>query len=166
MFKLNRMTDYAIIVLGALAHRRGEVLNSVQLAELTGISQTTVAKVARRLQTGDLLATRRGANGGYRLERAPEDISLVTVVEAIDGPIAVNGCVDGAQDPCAVSHCCFMSSQWNKVNGKLRKALAGISLADLIDPSQIFSAPRPARAARPADHARAAQPGRRETARL
>ena len=141
MLRLNRMTDYAIVVLGALAHRRGEVLATAQIAALTGLSQPTVAKVAKHLQGNDLLATRRGVNGGYLLQGHPEDISLVWIIEAIEGPIAVNGCVDGAHDPCAVASCCFMSNQWNKVNAAIRTAIDDITLADLIDPSQLFTAP-------------------------
>ena len=141
MLRLNRMTDYAIVVLGELAHRRGEVLATAQIAALTGLSQPTVAKVAKHLQGNDLLATRRGVNGGYLLQGRPEDISLVWIIEAIEGPIAVNGCVDGAHDPCAVASCCFMSNQWNKVNAAIRTAIDDITLADLIDPSQLFTAP-------------------------
>ena len=117
MLRLNRLTDYAIVVLGALAYRRCDVMPTAQLATLTGLNQPTVAKVAKLLQGAGLLETRRGASGGYRLLAAPQDISLVDIVEAVEGPIAVNGCVDGAQDPCAVSNCCFMSNHWNKVNG-------------------------------------------------
>ncbi len=64
LLRLNRMTDYAIVVLGALAHRQGEVLATAQIASLTGLTQTTVAKVAKRLKACDLLETRRGVNGG------------------------------------------------------------------------------------------------------
>ena len=141
MLRLNRMTDYAIVVLGALAHRQGELLATAQLAELTGLAQPTVAKVAKLLQSSDLLTTKRGANGGYQLADDPADISLVRIIEAVEGPIAVNGCVDGAQDPCIVTNTCFMSNHWNKVNSTLRDALADVSLADLIDPSQLFPIP-------------------------
>jgi len=138
MLRLNRMTDYAIVVLGALAHRQGEVLATAQIAALTGLTQPTVAKVAKRLQACDLLETKRGVNGGYQLVGNPSELSLAMIIEAVEGPIAVNGCVDGAQDPCAVSNCCFMSNQWNKVNGTVRAALEAVSLAELIDPSQLF----------------------------
>ena len=144
MLRLNRMTDYAIVVLGALAHRQGELLATAQLAELTGLAQPTVAKVAKLLQSSDLLTTKRGANGGYQLADEPADISLVRIIEAVEGPIAVNGCVDGAQDPCIVTNTCFMSNHWNKVNTTLRDALADVSLADLIDPSQLFPIPEEA----------------------
>ena len=135
------MTDYAIVVLGALAHRQGEVLATAQIASLTGLTQTTVAKVANRLRACDLLETKRGVNGGSQLTGDPAELSLTMIIEAVEGPIAVNGCVDGAPDPCAVSNCCFMSNQWNKVNGTVRDALHAVSLAELIDPSQLFPLP-------------------------
>ena len=57
MFKLNRVTDYAIALLGALARCRGEIFAAAQLAVLTGLNQLTVAKVAKTLAAADLLDT-------------------------------------------------------------------------------------------------------------
>ena len=137
MFKLNRMTDYAIVVLGVLARRHGEILATAQLAELTGLKQPTVAKVAKTLVTAGLLDTQRGVHGGYRLARHAANISLVQIVEAMEGPIVVNDCVEGAQDPCVVSNWCFMSRNWNRVNLAVRNALSDASLEDLIDPAKL-----------------------------
>ncbi len=139
MFKLNRMTDYAMVVLGVLAHRRGKIMATVQLAELTGLNQPTVAKVAKTLVAANLLDTQRGVHGGYRLARPAAMISLVQIVEAMEGPIAVNDCVEGAQDPCMVSKCCYISHNWNRVNVAVRNALNDVSLEDLIDPAQLFA---------------------------
>jgi len=139
MFKLNRMTDYAIVVLGTLAHRQGEILATAQLAELTGLNQPTVAKVAKTLMAADLLETQRGVHGGYRLARPAAATSLVQIVEAMEGPIAVNDCVDGAQAPCAVSNCCLMSRNWNRINLAVRNALSDVSLENLIDPAHLFT---------------------------
>ena len=138
MFKLNRMTDYAILVLGVLAHRRGKILTTAQLAELTGLNQPTVAKVAKTLVVANMLDTQRGVHGGYRLARQASIISLVQIVEAMEGPIAVNDCVDGAQEPSFVNNCCFVSQNWNRVNLAIRNALDDVSLEDLIDPAQLF----------------------------
>ena len=138
MFKLNRLTDYAIVVLGVLARRQGEILATAQLAELTGLKQPTVAKVAKTLVVAGLLDTQRGGHGGYRLARPAAMISLVQIVEAMEGPITVNDCVEGAQDPCMASNCCFMSHNWNRVNLAVRNALNDVSLEDLIDPAQLF----------------------------
>ena len=139
MFKLNRMTDYAIVVLGLLAQRRGDILATAQIAELTGLNQPTVAKVAKTLVAADLLDTQRGVHGGYRLAREAAMISLVQIVEAMEGPIAVNDCVEGAQDPCIGVNCSFRSRNWNRVNWVVRNALNDVNLEDLIDPAQLIA---------------------------
>jgi FeS assembly SUF system regulator len=141
MLRLNRMTDYAIFVLGALAHRHGVFLATAHLAEVTGLAQPTVAKVSKILLAADLVETQRGVRGGYRLTKSPVDISLVDIVEAMEGPIAVTDCVDGAQDRRAVSNCCFMSSHGNHVNLAIRNALNDVSLEDLTDPAHLFPVP-------------------------
>ena len=133
------MTEYAILVLRVLAHRKGEILATAQLAELTGLNQPTVAKVAKTLVVADLLETQRGVHGGYRLVRPAAMISLVQIVEAMEGPITVNDCVEGAQDPCMASNCCFMSRNWNRVNLAVRNALNDVSLEDLVGPAQLFA---------------------------
>ena len=139
MFKLNRMTDYAIIVLGVLAQRKGQILATGQLAELTGLNQPTVAKVSKILTAAGLLETQRGAYGGYRLLWPTVTISLAQIVEAMEGPIEVNNCVDGAQAPCMANKCCCRSKYWNQVNIAIRNALNDVTLKDLIDPAQLFA---------------------------
>ena len=141
MLRLNRMTDYAIVVLGALAHRHGDVVATAHLAELTGLAQPTVAKVSKILSAADLVETQRGVRGGYRLIKASADISLVDIVEAMEGPIAVTDCVDEAQAASAISDFCFMSSPSSHVNLAIRNALNDVSLEDLTDPAQLFSSP-------------------------
>ena len=141
MLRLNRMTDYAIVVLGALAHRHGDILATAHLAELTGLAQPTVAKVSKILLAADLVETQRGVRGGYRLIKASADISLVDIVGAMEGPIAVIDCVDAARDPCAVSNCYSMGSPSNHVKLAIRNALNDVSLEDLTDPAQLFSSP-------------------------
>lgn len=136
MFKLNRMTDYAIVVLVVLAHRQGKILATAQLAGLTGLNQTTVAKVAKTLVSADLLDTQRGVHGGYRLARPPGMISLVQIVEAMEGPIAINDALVKGEAPCVVSNCSFMSGNWHRVNLVVRDALNEVNLEDLINPAE------------------------------
>jgi FeS assembly SUF system regulator len=143
MFKLNRMTDYAIVVLGVLTQRKGQILAAAQLAELTGLNQPTVSKVLKILMAADLLETQRGTNGGYRLAWPAVAISLVQIVEAMEGPIVVNDCVDGAVVPCMASNCCCRSRNWNRVNRAIRNALSDVTLQDLVDPAQLVASLNP-----------------------
>ena len=69
-----------------------------------------------------------------QLLRHPEDITLAQVVEAIEGPIALTACVEGAVDPCSVQNGCFMSGNWSRVNKAIHLALSEVSLAELFNP--------------------------------
>ena len=131
MFRLNRMTDYAIVVLGALARKNGKTVATGQLADFVGLPQPTVAKVSKILLAAGLVETQRGVRGGYRLKKTLANVALVDVVEAVEGPIVVNDCVNGAKNLCAVKNCCCMSCCWDKVNLAIRKALMEVTLEDL-----------------------------------
>ena len=141
MLRLNRMTDYAILVLGALAHRHGETLASGRLAEVTDLAQPTVAKVLKMLLAAELVETQRGVRGGYRLMKISAQISIVDIVEAMEGPIAVTDCIDGAREPCMAGNCSCMRKHWKYINLAIRKALMGVTLEDLIDSAQLFPVP-------------------------
>ena len=141
MLRLNRMTDYAILVLGALARRHGETLASGYLAQVTELTQPTVAKVLKMLLAAELVETQRGVRGGYRLMKILAHISLVDIVEAMEGPIAVTDCIEGARQPCSASNCCCMRSHWKHVNLAIRNALRDVTLEDLINPVGLFPVP-------------------------
>ena len=140
MLRLNRMTDYAILVLGVLHGRPGELLSSAQIAHHAQLTQATVAKIIKALSAADLVATSRGNKGGCQLAMPATAISIAEVIEAIEGPIALTACVEGADDPCAVQQGCFMSGSCNHINGAIRAALDGVSLSDLFHPSNLFPA--------------------------
>ena len=141
MLRLNRMTDYAIVVIGALARRHGDVVATAHLAELTGLAQPTVAKVSKILLAAGLVETQRGVRGGYRLIKASADISLVDIVEAMEGPIAVTDCVDEVQAASAISNCYSVGTPSDHVHLAIRNALNDVSLEDLTDPAQVFLSP-------------------------
>ena len=65
-------------------------------------------------------------------------VLLAEIVEALDGPIALTACVDGAEDQCDVESLCPMRGNWNRVNNAIRDALESVSLAELIDPTDMF----------------------------
>ena len=99
--------------------------------------------VHRRHQEGAV----RGAQGGYVVDRTPDQISIAEIVQALDGPIALTACVDGADDSCNVESLCGMRGNWNRVNEAIRSALGRVTLADMaLTPMEfpVPDAPRPA----------------------
>jgi Rrf2 family protein len=73
----------------------------------------------------------RGARGGYRLGRGLAEISVAEVICAIDGPIALTSCVEGATGVCESQSLCPVAGRWDPVNEAIRAALSKITLADM-----------------------------------
>lgn len=138
MLRLSKLTDYAVVVLVRLS-RSAEVQTSPGIAAGTGIPEPTVAKVLKTLAARGLVVSQRGARGGYRLARPLAEIPIAEVIGAIDGPIALTACVDGANAGCDVLELCPVRGRWDPVNAAIREALAAISLEDM----QLASVSRP-----------------------
>jgi FeS assembly SUF system regulator len=130
--KLSSLADYAVVMMSAAARQCGTVrLNATLLAGETGLPLPTVQKLVSRLSAAGLIESSRGTGGGFRLSRPPAAISLADIVEAVEGPIAMTACVDHGAHDCAVEGNCRVKPHWNAVNGAVRGALAGVSLASL-----------------------------------
>jgi FeS assembly SUF system regulator len=136
MLRLSKLTDYAVAVLLRLSDcEPGEpVQTSPGIAAITGVPEPTVAKVLKALAASQLVASQRGARGGYRLVRPLDEIAVADVIGAIDGPIALTACVDGSAAPCCeVQGLCAVKGRWDLVNDAIRRALESITLADMRD---------------------------------
>jgi FeS assembly SUF system regulator len=133
MLRVTKLTDYASVVLTVLATDTDAVLSATGLAERAGLEATTVAKVLKPLAQAGLVQAFRGVNGGYRLARAPSEISLVEIVEAIEGPLAMTECSihDGH---CEIEHSCGARANWRRINDVVADVLRKISLADMLAP--------------------------------
>jgi FeS assembly SUF system regulator len=131
--RLSSLADYAVVMMSAAARHCGGVgrLNATSLAEETGLPLPTVQKLVSKLSSAGLIESQRGTGGGFRLSRPPAAISLADIVEAIEGPIAMTACVEHGAHDCCVEESCRVKPHWNAVNGAVRGALAGVSLASL-----------------------------------
>jgi FeS assembly SUF system regulator len=143
MLRLSKLTDYAVVVLVQLSASEG-VQTSPGLAAATGIPEPTVAKVLKTLAGGGLVTSQRGARGGYRLMRPLAAIPVSDVIAAVDGPIALTACVEGATGNCDSMCMCPMRGRWDPVNEAIQQALAAITLADMHDATMPLSLRFPA----------------------
>jgi FeS assembly SUF system regulator len=130
MLRLSKLTDYAVVVLVRLSRGAG-VQTSPGIAATTGIPEPTVAKVLKTLAAGGLVASQRGARGGYRLLRPLAAIPVADVIAAVDGPIALTACVEGSVVECETQCMCPMRGRWDPVNDAIQQALTNITLADM-----------------------------------
>ena len=131
MFRLSKLTDYGVIVLGQMADLAGEYTTAPELAEATNLPQPTVAKILKLLAKSDVIVSTRGAGGGYALERDATDVTVAEIIEALDGPVALTACVDGAEGSCDVENLCPMRGRWDPINMAVRSALESVTLSDI-----------------------------------
>ncbi|MEO5938062.1 MAG: Rrf2 family transcriptional regulator [Sphingomonas sp.] len=131
--RLSSLADYAVVMMSAAARHCGGIgrLNATALAEETGLPLPTVQKLVSKLSAAGLIESQRGTGGGFRLSRPPATITLADIVEAIEGPIAITTCVDAERHDCTVEGSCRVKPHMSHVNGAVRGALAGVSLASL-----------------------------------
>ena len=131
MFRLNRLTDYAVVVMTQMAQHGDTVRTAPQISECTGVPLPTVAKILNALHRESLVNSQRGATGGYALSRPAAEITVAEIIQALEGPIALTACVDGNSGDCCVETICPMRGNWDKVNRAIRGALSTVSLEDM-----------------------------------
>ena len=139
MIKLNKITDYAVVILGLLSSRSPTKISTSKLSADTGLAIPTVAKVCKLLTKADLIKAGRGVTGGYYCETSPSKINVALIVEAIDGPVAITACVDDSEELCDTQSMCLLSGNWNKANKAIYNALESVTLEELLNPEDFFN---------------------------
>ena len=129
--QITRQADYAIRAVRYLA-RQGENQRAATstVAREMKIPPSFLAKIISQLSIAGLLHTSRGARGGVSLAREAKEISLLDVVEAIDGPILLNECV-GDPDGCQFTEDCAMHPIWKEAQETLVNRLRATTFASL-----------------------------------
>src|SRR5665647_2753153 len=116
MMQITRQADYALRAMVYLAQIEPNLRAATsQIAKEQRIPPSFLAKIISQLSIAGLLHTSRGARGGVTLARAAKDISLLEVIEAIDGPIQLNECV-GENSTCSFDGECPLHPIWNEVH--------------------------------------------------
>jgi FeS assembly SUF system regulator len=135
MLRITKLTDYAIVVLTQLAGPEADASHTARdVSDRTRIPQPTVSKLMKGLARGGIVTSQRGVQGGYRLARAPDAISLAEIIDAVEGPVALTECTSVAPDACELAGSCPVEANWLRINQVVRNALAGITLADMKRP--------------------------------
>ncbi len=130
--QITRQADYAVRAVLHLARLgNSERAATSMIAEEQNIPPSFLAKIISQLSIAGLLHTSRGARGGVTLGREPKDITLLEVVEAIDGPIQLNECV-GESGLCSFEGNCPLRPVWCEAQDDLVAKLRGTNFAQLM----------------------------------
>ena len=137
--QITRQADYALRAILYLARLEpNEKAATSQIAEFQQIPASFLAKIISQLSIAGLIHTSRGARGGVSLARKPEEISLLDVVEAIDGPITLNECT---RDPsiCSFGESCPIHEVWCETQMEMVNRLQQATFDKLLEREQAKS---------------------------
>ncbi|RKJ40562.1 Rrf2 family transcriptional regulator [Acutalibacter sp. 1XD8-33] len=129
---------YALRFLVDVAEHQAEgfvPLKSTALRQ--GISEKYLEIVVKELVKNGLLTAARGKGGGYQLSRVPEEYSVKTIIEIMEGPLSPVACLRPGQKPCQQRSICPTLSLWQGLNQVISEYLAQFTLADLCRKSDV-----------------------------
>ena len=131
---LTQSTKYAVRAILYVAQRDPERILSSEIAEALGIPQQYLSKILQDLSKHGILSSLRGRTGGFTLALPAEQITLLKVIEIMEGNSFVGGCVLGLAE-CSNENPCPLHEQWSKIKGEILQMLVSESVMQLVEES-------------------------------
>ncbi|MEK6263896.1 MAG: Rrf2 family transcriptional regulator [Clostridium sp.] len=130
--KLSTKGRYGVKAMVDLAINYGEQPVSIKnISQRQNISEYYLEQLFSSLKKAKLIKSIRGAQGGYILNRAPEEITIQDVINVLEGPIEVSNCLEDSA--CNNIDCCATRLLWKKIKDSIDSVTSAITLKDIVD---------------------------------
>ena len=130
MLRISKLTDYATVILAAMARDTALLRTAADVARTCQLATPTASKLLKQLQRAGLVESTRGLHGGYRLARPARHISAAAILDALEGPLALTECAT-QHSRCDLQAHCSVGGSWQRINQAIRQSLEEITLAEL-----------------------------------
>ncbi|MDG1995209.1 MAG: SUF system Fe-S cluster assembly regulator [Emcibacteraceae bacterium] len=137
MIKLSNLADYAVVLMSTIAARPDDIHTAGGLNADTRVPLPTVSKILGKMAKANLLASHRGAGGGFSLN-SKNEISIADIIEAVDGPVQLTNCLGEEETNCDYVPVCSTRGKWDKINRAVYEALNNVSLSEMVSQSYDF----------------------------
>ncbi len=132
--RISMRADYGARAMLDLAQRYGNGLaQTADIAARQQIPESYLEQLLTTVRKAGLIRSVRGPAGGHELARAPADISLGDVLDALEGVSSPTSCMD--EGACSVSDECVLQDVWSDLMGNYQRMVHGISIAELLERS-------------------------------
>ncbi len=148
MMCLSHSTGYAVRALGCLARAGGRPQLIRDVAERAGVPRPYLAQIVSRLAGQGIITAKRGCRGGIALSQPADQISLLEVVEAVEGKEWISPCMLGGA-PERPDFACPTQQFWQRIRRQIEAKLRSTTLADVVAPAKPASPNGIVRIARP-----------------
>jgi len=131
VFQVSTRDHSALILMSSLASRFEDdsFLRLSEVAQEMKLSLGYLEEVAAKLKAAGLVVGKQGPNGGYRLAKAPKEISIDDILTALAGPLELVECQSGR---CPVAHKCSSKSVWNRLQQTISQSLKATTLESIV----------------------------------
>ena len=130
MFKISKSCEYAILFLVNLTKEASNQQVKLKIiTKQTGLPYKFLSRIVLKLKKAKIIASKKGIKGGYFLTKKPQNISLISIIQAVEGKRGLASCVYGR---CSLAANCFHQRIWLRLQNTLDKELAKIKLSDLV----------------------------------
>ncbi len=130
--KLSTKGRYGVKAMVDLAIHYGESPISIKsISQRQGISEYYLEQLFSALRKAKLIKSIRGAQGGYVLNKLPEEITVADIMEVLEGPIEISDCVEGTA--CNNGNCCATRLVWQKIKTSIDDVTTSVTLKDIVN---------------------------------
>ncbi len=128
---VTRETDYAVRTVLYLARNRDRMASVTEVAHAMQIPKSFLAKILQRLVRSHILASMRGVKGGFVLAVKPSEITLLDIMESVQGPTGINVCAIDSRR-CRLSNTCSVHPVWVQIRKEVERRLKKQTIAKLL----------------------------------
>lgn len=130
--KLSTKGRYGVKAMVDLAIHYGESPISIKsISQRQGISEYYLEQLFSALRKAKLIKSIRGAQGGYVLNKLPDEITVADIMEVLEGPIEISDCVEGTT--CNNGNCCATRLVWQKIKTSIEDVTTSVTLKDIVN---------------------------------
>lgn len=130
--KLSTKGRYGVKAMMDLAVHYGETPTSIKsISARQGISEYYLEQLFSPLRRAKLIKSIRGAQGGYILNRLPSEITILEIMNILEGPVEISECLD--KEDCNHIDACATRVLWQKISDSINSVMAGITLGDMLE---------------------------------
>jgi FeS assembly SUF system regulator len=133
MLRITKLADYGIVMLTFFAANPENTYAARDIANTAKLPLPIASKALKLLSKAGLLVSQRGTKGGYGLARPPEEITVASIIRALEGTMALTQCSDTKRE-CGLEAGCPVRTNWQRINQVIHSELEKITLDQLTQP--------------------------------
>ena len=130
--KLSTRGKYGLYAMYYLAQRQGQGPQSLQSITSTGVPKQYLEQLLGNLRRSGLVTTVRGVQGGYQIAKPPSAISILDIIDAMEGPLELSECMTD-KSQCFQSYQCPVRRVWEKLTDSINHELSQVRLASMLE---------------------------------